>query len=234
VGVGLTYVLGYYPAVYAFAGAQRSSYLSSAQPLLIMLVSFLAAATVTQYSGSGRSGLLTTLLGQGLIAVLISGLGKYIAASAFILFSVLLISSISAILGTLATARIPSIFANSRRRVVLMMLLVLLVLTSTYATAITGLSVQAGTPTNQEAFSDAPVYVGGFMAGQVVAAKGVSVTVDFSQTNPNVIQSDNFLAAGIGVQSPNCCVDGLDYGYRIDAYLFNDGKDTPSVIPAGR
>jgi hypothetical protein len=32
------------------------------------------------------------------------------------------------------------------------------------------------------------------------------------------------MSAGVGVQSPNCCKDGLDYGYRADVMLAGDGK----------
>jgi hypothetical protein len=63
------------------------------------------------------------------------------------------------------------------------------------------------------------------MSGDYFGTKGVSVKVDFTATDPSVIQVDSFLAAGLGVQSPNYCVDGLDYGYRIDAYLFHDGRE---------
>src|SRR5438445_9270364 len=30
--------------------------------------------------------------------------------------------------------------------------------------------------------------------------------------------------AGMGVQSPNCCVDGWDLGWRADAYILGDGS----------
>jgi hypothetical protein len=78
------------------------------------------------------------------------------------------------------------------------------------------------------AFSS-PSFVGGLMAEPFLRPKGVSVVVSFAGTNSASIQSDNFLAAGIGVHSPDCCVDGIDYGYRFDAYLLHDGTELLSA-----
>ena len=51
------------------------------------------------------------------------------------------------------------------------------------------------------------------------------VTVSFAGTNTSAIQPDNFLSAGVGAHSPHCCVDGIDFGYRFDAYLYHDGGE---------
>jgi hypothetical protein len=69
------------------------------------------------------------------------------------------------------------------------------------------------------------VYAGGFMPGAFSRPTGVASTVSFAGTNASSIQADNFLAAGIGTHSPDCCVDGIDYGYRFDVFLYHDGSE---------
>ncbi|MGI0028290.1 MAG: hypothetical protein ACREAQ_01080 [Nitrososphaera sp.] len=44
----------------------------------------------------------------------------------------------------------------------------------------------------------------------------VEVGIDISQLGDDI---KDFVLAGIGAQSPNCCKDGLDYGYRADILL---------------
>ena len=51
------------------------------------------------------------------------------------------------------------------------------------------------------------------------------MTVSFAGTNASAIEADNFLSAGMGVHSPHSCVDGIDFSYRFDAYLFHDGSE---------
>ena len=58
-----------------------------------------------------------------------------------------------------------------------------------------------------------------------VGTKGVSANFSFQGTNTSGIQQDNFLAAGIGIHSPNCCVDGIDYGYRADVFLYQNASE---------
>lgn len=68
-----------------------------------------------------------------------------------------------------------------------------------------------------------PVYVGGYMDSTPGHAQGVALNVSFAGTDPVSIQTDNYLAAGFGVHGAGCCVDGIDYAYRFDAYLFHNG-----------
>jgi hypothetical protein len=53
--------------------------------------------------------------------------------------------------------------------------------------------------------------------------KRVEVGINFLTPDSSPQQNGRFLA-GMGVQSPNCCKDGLDYGYRADVLLDSDGK----------
>ncbi|MGI0079097.1 MAG: hypothetical protein ACRECH_05685 [Nitrososphaerales archaeon] len=68
------------------------------------------------------------------------------------------------------------------------------------------------------------VYSGGYLAIPRVTTKSVGVTVSFGNTSISSSGS-NFLAAGVGDQSPNCCKDGLDLAYRADAVLFSNGTE---------
>jgi len=70
-----------------------------------------------------------------------------------------------------------------------------------------------------------PVVVGGFNSGPNVGTKGVSANFSFRGTYASSIQPNNFLAAGIGIHSPNCCVDGIDYGYRADVFLYHNASE---------
>jgi len=63
------------------------------------------------------------------------------------------------------------------------------------------------------------------MSDPSVGTKGVSANFSFQGTNVSGIQQDNFLAAGIGIHSPNCCVDGIDYGYRADVFLYRNSSE---------
>jgi hypothetical protein len=71
-----------------------------------------------------------------------------------------------------------------------------------------------------------PVYAGAFMDGPPGHAVGAAVTVSFKGTNASSIQENNFLSAGMGIHAAGCCVDGIDYSYRFDVYLFHSGNET--------
>ena len=53
------------------------------------------------------------------------------------------------------------------------------------------------------------------------STKRVEVEVNLTQFNIGSV--GDFLFAGMGVQSPNCCKDGLDYGYRADLFFNQSG-----------
>jgi hypothetical protein len=50
------------------------------------------------------------------------------------------------------------------------------------------------------------------------------VEVEINLTQFDVKSVGEFLFAGMGVQSPNCCKDGLDYGYRADLFFNQSGS----------
>ncbi len=70
------------------------------------------------------------------------------------------------------------------------------------------------------------VYDAGYLAIPRVATSAVGVNVSFGGTSIDSARFPNdFLAAGVGDQSPNCCKDGLDLFYRADVALFSNGSE---------
>ena len=62
-------------------------------------------------------------------------------------------------------------------------------------------------------------YVAGYYNSSQYRICCVQIGVSFAKANPRLLSPDNFLMAGMGVQSPNCCVDGWDLGWRADVFL---------------
>ncbi|MHB8567713.1 MAG: hypothetical protein ACYC7D_14730 [Nitrososphaerales archaeon] len=70
------------------------------------------------------------------------------------------------------------------------------------------------------------VYSAGYLAIPRVVSNAVGVNVSFGNTTIDEASFPNdFLAAGVGDQSPNCCKDGLDLAYRADAIEFSNGSE---------
>jgi hypothetical protein len=68
------------------------------------------------------------------------------------------------------------------------------------------------------------VYSAGYLDVSRVTTNAVGASVNFG--NSSIASSpSNFLAAGVGDQSPNCCKDGLDLAYRIDAAIYSNGTE---------
>ncbi|MDG6995927.1 MAG: hypothetical protein JRN52_08390 [Nitrososphaerota archaeon] len=70
------------------------------------------------------------------------------------------------------------------------------------------------------------VYSGGYLAIPRVVSESVGVNVSFGNTTlSQSTYPHDFLAAGVGDQSPNCCKDGLDLAYRADVIEFSNGTE---------
>jgi hypothetical protein len=67
-------------------------------------------------------------------------------------------------------------------------------------------------------------YVAGFYNSTQYRICCLEIGVSFTQANPALLAPNNFLMAGMGVQSPNCCIDGWDFGWRADAFLMPDSS----------
>ncbi len=62
-------------------------------------------------------------------------------------------------------------------------------------------------------------YIAGYYNSSQYRICCVQIGVSFTKADPRLLSPDNFLMAGMGVQSPNCCVDGWDLGWRADVFL---------------
>src|SRR6266496_3394048 len=62
-------------------------------------------------------------------------------------------------------------------------------------------------------------YVAGYYNSTQYRICCLQLGVSFVEANVQLLAPDNFLMAGMGVQSPNCCVDGWDLGWRADVFL---------------
>jgi hypothetical protein len=70
------------------------------------------------------------------------------------------------------------------------------------------------------------VYSAGYLDIPRVTPTAVGVNVSLGNTTLNQERfPEDFLAAGIGDQSPNCCTDGLDLAYRADVIEFSNGTE---------
>jgi hypothetical protein len=65
-------------------------------------------------------------------------------------------------------------------------------------------------------------YVGAYYNSFQYRICCVEVGVSISMPNPSFLSPNNFLMAGMGIQSPNCCIDGWDFGWRADVFLLPD------------
>ena len=72
-------------------------------------------------------------------------------------------------------------------------------------------------------------YVAGYYNSTQYRICCLELGVSLATVNMSLLAPDNFLMAGMGVQSPNCCVDGWDLGWRADAFLLHDR----SIIVSG-
>ena len=222
--------LAYYPVIFTFAGTRLLAPLypldvATALAIAAFPVSFTASMTL----GPGKGFLLpvaslATLFAlsagialpylTSLVPVLALMAGSTVAAAAFGSITVVTRRS-----KTLAhRSRISSLYVVGVVVVLSMMLLAV-------PDAVNGVVPSNGG--GQSTFvMGVPVYAGAFMAGDPGHASGAEVAVDFAGTNASTIQADNFLSAGMGIHSAGCCVDGIDYSYRFDAYLFRGGGES--------
>jgi hypothetical protein len=222
--------LGYLPVVFTFAGAKL---LPPFEPWALALLMFVLAYPVsilaTLNLGAKRGFLLPLAAMVFLIVMSVGVAAAYLPLVELDAILIAISAEIGALAG-LATASAERSFALHHRAGIslLMGLALLLVVSMTVVIvpdAVNG--VFPGGPGATATFSmGVPVYFGAFMDAPPGHAEGAQVTVSFAGTNASVIQEDNFLAGGIGVHSADCCVDGIDYSYRFDLYLFHGGNET--------
>jgi len=71
-------------------------------------------------------------------------------------------------------------------------------------------------------------YVAGYYNSIKYRVCCVEVGVSFQRVDLKALGQNNFLMAGMGVQSPNCCIDGWDFGWRADVFMLPNGTQVVS------
>ena len=220
----------FYPVIFTFAGTEL---LPPSHPWAVALLLGMAAASISVTSSLSlgpRWGFAIPLislaalfaLSAGIATAFISSIASDLAAFAFVVAG-------SAAIGALFVLRrkgsaelhkqwFSGAFATGLVLVLLLMLLLV-------PDAVNGV-VPASSESPGSLVQSAPVYVGAYMKGAPGHALGAEVTVSFSGTNASSIQANNFLSGGMGIHAAGCCVDGIDYSYRFDLYLFHDGNES--------
>jgi len=224
--------IAYYPVVFSMAGTRLLGPIHPwAVVLLLFLLSFSTAAAAS--GGNGRMVSFALPVGAGAATILVSvGIASaYLSliAGQILLMAVALVAGAAG--GVLAMGRRRAWtfrhFSSSTKPLLLLVVFVLVMTVVILPDAVTGIVPQGAAAGSTPVFGmGVPVYAGAYMDSSLNRTEGESLTVSFAGTNTSAIQSDNYLAAGIGAHSPGCCVDGIDYGYRFDVYLFRSGNES--------
>ena len=220
--------VGYYPVIFTFAGTKL---LMPFYPLAVAILLAAAAGSVSFTASldlGPRWGVLVPVASLLVLLVLSAGIAAaFLQAIAPAVTVMVLFAVATAAAGAAAVrfkrAAVVSHRSWASRTYALGLVLVLLMMIFVIPDAVNGV-VPAQNPSSTVEIG-IPVYVGAFMDAPAGHANGAGVEVTFAGTNSSSIQPDNFLSAGFGIHAAGCCVDGIDYSYRFDLYLFHDGNE---------
>jgi hypothetical protein len=222
-------VMVYFPVVYTFAGARFFPLLYPwILVVLLALLAFRASAALKESIGTRLSVLLPMVLVAVIILLSASMALPYLYQVGFmgsLLGLALLAGSLCSVIASRVATRS---WSGRTLKVIPVFVFLILILGSFWVipdevNALVPVGGNSGAPS---IIMGQPVYAGGFMSSTSEPAYGIAATVSFAGTNSSTIQPDNYLSAGIGAHSPDCCVDGIDYGYRVDVYIFRNGSET--------
>ncbi|MGD0478021.1 MAG: hypothetical protein ABSB29_07640 [Nitrososphaerales archaeon] len=221
------YSIAYYPVIFTVAGVKLVAPVSPLPVLgLVALLSFVTSARVFEEGHDRRAGLAVPIITFLVLSSVSVGIAAQYTQQAIPLMGILLACVVAAsLLGVLGPVGGREAVRRVARSKVLTAGLVGVLLLSMVVIQPDAVN---GTAPNLVANSyhfQTPVVVGGFMSDPYVGTKGVSANFSFQGTDASSIQPNNFLAAGIGIHSPNCCVDGIDYGYRADVFLYHNASE---------
>ncbi len=229
-GIAVFTAVSYLPVIYTVGGTNLL-YPFHPWPLvaLLLLLSFSVGAIVSSRAGRAY-GVATPVVALAIVIGLSSGIANQYPAYVVQLTALLLpVALAGGLAGTYAANMsshdfLRALAPSTKVFLVVVLLAILLMLPST-PDAVAGVSPTPPTGQTSQLGFASPVYAGGFMSGGLIRSQAVAVNVTFAGTNASAIQSDNYLSAGMGVHAAGCCVDGIDYGYRLDVYLFHDGGE---------
>ncbi len=221
------YAVAYYPVIYTVAGAKLVSPIAPFPVLAVVtLVSLLTSATVLD-SGSKRWTAVVVPIATflALLSVSIGIAAQYIPQIAPLMGAMLACVAVAGVVGALGPFGTMSAASRIAKSKALAVGIVAFVLLSIVVIPIDAVNATAPNLSTGSYYFLTPVVVGGFNPGPNIRPRGVAANFTFQGTNTSSIQPDNFLAAGIGAHSPNCCVDGIDYGYRGDVFVYHNATE---------
>jgi hypothetical protein len=221
--------VAYLPVIFTFAGTRV---LWDLHPWAVLatlaIVGFSTSASLALQVGR-RAGFAVPLASFSVLVIVSSGIAAaYLASLATDVALMLCATSAASACGVLATTwknPTPLLRRSISGVYALGLLLVLVIMLASVPDAVNGVVPGVTGPTSVFTMGT-PVYAGAYMDAPAGHANGAGVTVDFASTNATSIQVDNFLSAGIGIHAAGCCVDGIDYSYRFDVYLFHGGNES--------
>jgi len=218
--IAIFYSVAYYPVIFTIAGTKLVSQISPASVIAIVaLLSFATSASVLERTNDRRLALFLPALTFLALVVISIGVASQYINQILLLLSVLFATVVAtSIIGTLFSFKVSGI-VRSKFFAIGLIGFVLLVNVAITPDAVNGTAPNLNT---NSYYLLNPVFVGAFMSSPSIGTKGVAANFTFQGTNTSSIQQDNFIAVGIGVHSPNCCVDGIDYGYRADVFLYRN------------
>lgn len=228
-GVAAFAGVAWYPIVFAFAGTSLLSPFSPLGVLAVMFVLGLSAACGASKTLTWKRAMLIPI-GSLLLTLAVSvGIAWAYLGSVASVMEMIAVSTFAGTLVGLWLARTQRDSKNLRSfatlgfgvSIVLVLLMTLVIIPD----AVSGVMPQ-NTPSGGSYVMGIPDYAGAYMDAPQGHAQGVGINLSFTGTSANIIENDNYLAAGIAVHSANCCVDGIDFAYRFDVLMFHGGNET--------
>ena len=220
------YAIAYYPVIYTVAGVKLVAPISPLPVLgLVALLSFVTSAKVFERGHDWKAGLAVPIITFLVLSSVSVGIAAQYINQVTPFMGILLACVVAAgLLGVLGPVGGREAVRRLAKSKALTAGLVGVVLLSMVVVPLDAVNGTAPNMVTNSYFFLTPVVAGGFNSGANIRPAGVSANFSFQGTDASSIQSNNFLAAGIGVHSPNCCVDGIDYGYRADVFLYHNGS----------
>ena len=243
----MCFALSFFPIMHIFAGVSV--------PYSLNYLQWFLAAAPAGLAGSmlilDRSNIYTSLgiLFSGISGVLLAlllavelpceGCSGYPAAITSIIFLALLFTIPALLLRRKITKlrkssipvrrvyrRAPDIVASVSIMITLILLLGFYFTSNYQVSVVNGFSGVSNSSFSPLEIGRTFVYSAGYLAIPRVTSRAVGVNVSFGNTTIDQAKYPNdFLAAGIGDQSPNCCKDGFDFAYRADVIQFSNGTE---------
>jgi hypothetical protein len=221
--------IGYYPAIFTFAGTRLLGSLYPWDVAVVLVIAAYPVSVAVSSSMGTRVGIFIPLASLAALFAISAGISTAYFGALVPVMGLMVASTVVAAAAGAATAAARKGGAGTHRSAIsglfaIGLVLVLSMMLFGVPDAVSGVVPSAGA--SSPFAMGVPVYAGAYMDAAPGHSSGAGVTVDFAGTNVSSIQQDNFLAAGIGIHSAGCCVDGIDYSYRFDLYLFHGGGES--------